>query len=154
AAVQVLGRTTLLKPRDGNPVPERDIPEFIGRALHEDIADFFLFDGEMLNRFEERLRQDAGATLVKQSIERVLGLPALQLAKSDLNILLDGADSRLRREVSREKEAHGLESDRLDIDTKLETIERDIADLRTQGEAQEGQVRALGAQMSRIEEIK
>ena len=81
--VEVTATTVALKPTHGNPVPERDISEAIARTLHSDIADFFLFDGEMLTRFEESLRSDSTRSqTVKRSIERVLGLPAPTVASA------------------------------------------------------------------------
>ena len=44
-------------PVGGLPYPASNIPEIIHGVLAHDIADFF-FDGEMLNRFEERLREE------------------------------------------------------------------------------------------------
>jgi hypothetical protein len=52
---------TDLIPVGGLPYPTANIPEIIDGILGYDIADFFFFDGEMLNRFEERLREERAA---------------------------------------------------------------------------------------------
>ena len=64
--IEIISPGADLRPGKGNPVNERDIPEQISRMLHKDISDFFLFDGETLNRFEQRLRSaDTSAALVR-----------------------------------------------------------------------------------------
>src|SRR5690606_1264478 len=44
-----------LIPAGGHPYPTANISEVVDGILSHDISDFFFFDGEMLNRFEERL---------------------------------------------------------------------------------------------------
>ncbi len=71
-------RATLIT-EAGRPFAEAAIPEFVEQMLSETISDFYLFDGEMLNRFEERLRADSGSKgiFIEQQVEKALGLPFL-----------------------------------------------------------------------------
>lgn len=144
-----------LKPRDGNPVPERDIAETVARTLHEDIADFFLFDGEMLTRFEESLRSDATrAHAVKQSIERVLGLPALQLVRRDATLLLSEADAVLRKAATRKREAAKFETEFLAKEDELKRLEGDIEKLADHKNAFTMTVRELEVELAKVESVK
>ncbi len=61
-----------LIPVGGLPYPAANIPEIIDGILSHDIADFFFFDGEMLNRFEERLREERATAqgFVRAQVER------------------------------------------------------------------------------------
>ena len=70
---------------DGRFVAEQQVEDRLARVLHKDISDFFLFDGEMLSRYEDLLADDRrSTTVIKRSIEQILGLPALQLIQTDL----------------------------------------------------------------------
>lgn len=82
-----LSVTALLR-RDGHFVPAADVRRVIADVLHPDISRFFLFDGEMLAQYE-RLVDEPGkdSHLVRESIERILGVPALQLMWDDLGVL-------------------------------------------------------------------
>ena len=54
--------------------------------MPERISRFFLFDGELLNEYETLLADlDQQAQVVKESIESILGVPALQNAIADLS---------------------------------------------------------------------
>ena len=153
--VRVMRMTTTLKPLHGNPVPERDIPEVVARTLHADIADFFLFDGEMLARFEESLRSDSTrAQVVKRSIERVLGLPALQLLHRDASALLHDADTVLRKAASRQREANKFESQYLEKEAELKRLEDDASTLSQHRSEVALEVKTLGDELAKVDSVK
>jgi DNA sulfur modification protein DndD len=58
----------------------------IQRLISPLVSKFFFFDGEMLDEYEELL-YDSGirTNLLRESIERVLGIPYLKNAKEDMN---------------------------------------------------------------------
>jgi DNA sulfur modification protein DndD len=62
---------------------ERD--RILAEVLPETVSRFFLFDGELLQQYEELLRveSDMGKN-IKDAIERILGMPVLTNARSDL----------------------------------------------------------------------
>lgn len=115
--------------RDGQFVPERDIRDAIATILHEEIARFFLFDGEMLAQYEHLVSEDTSTDLLRQSIERILGLPALQSALSDIDELQSDATRRQRTAVRREARAEKLASEADQIESDLASIDADIAEL-------------------------
>lgn len=151
--------------KDGNFQPEGSIERAIREILHPQISRFFLFDGEMLNEYEELLRdQYRRANVVKQSIEQILGLPSIQNAVSSLAELKritersQLAEARSRRDNERliaqaqqkEEEVNALEKDILrqaEIKANLET-ERN--ELRQQMETF-GEVRADLKDLDRLE---
>jgi len=69
--------------KDGEPQPN---PEHtIQRIIPHDVSRFFFFDGEMLRDYEELLDQTSRAMgLLRDSIEHVLGIPLLRIARDDL----------------------------------------------------------------------
>ncbi|MFQ5911053.1 MAG: AAA family ATPase, partial [Thermoplasmata archaeon] len=69
--------------RDGEPLPnpERELERILPYEVHR----FFFFDGEMLRDYEELLEQSGRSTaLLRNSIEKVLGIPYLRTARDDL----------------------------------------------------------------------
>ena len=71
-----------LRINSGNYVSGGKIKEQVEGVLSEDLSQFFLFDGEVLDRFEEMRTQDQQAKFVKQQIESTLGIPKIKQAAS------------------------------------------------------------------------
>ncbi len=115
--------------RDGQFVPEREIRDTIAAILHDEIARFFLFDGEMLAQYEALVSEDTNTELLRQSIERILGLPALQRALEDIDELQSDANQRQKRAVRHATRTKKLASEADQIDGDLASIDRDIGDL-------------------------
>lgn len=64
----------------GKSAGTREYQMFINRVLPENVADFFFFDAEELNRFEESHDEE-----VREAIETVLGIQEIENAISDLD---------------------------------------------------------------------
>lgn len=125
----------------GHFVAEQQVEDHIARVLHNDISDFFLFDGEMLSRYEDLLADDRrSATIIKRSIEQILGLPALQLIQTDLR----DAQHRASRAQTR-----ALESAKRDA-----TLARKAESLREQAEAITADLKELNEELSKEEDEK
>ncbi len=63
----------------GKSAGTREYQMFINRVLPENVADFFFFDAEELNRFEESHDEE-----VREAIETVLGIQEIENSISDL----------------------------------------------------------------------
>ena len=74
------------------------------------ISEFFLFDGELLKDFYDRLNTDRERDFIRGSIDTVLGIPALQLAERDVSILTDDALQRQTKALKRGRGRPGLGS--------------------------------------------
>jgi DNA sulfur modification protein DndD len=80
--------------RDGDvvPNPQNEVERLIPFSVNR----FFFFDGEMLRDYEELLEEKGvGLKKLKDSIERILGIPFYRLARNDLESVL--------RKVERER---------------------------------------------------
>jgi DNA sulfur modification protein DndD len=140
--------------RDGVFVPEGEIEEMIASMLHPNISRFFLFDGEMLDQYEVLLGQGGReAALVRDSIEQILGLPALQLMTEDLRVLRRKAETehlqaaasrRLNRELTEQAQTATAARDALD-----EEIQR-LSDQQDEAGAKRDE---LAEQLDRFQEI-
>jgi DNA sulfur modification protein DndD len=153
--IEVLSKGVDLRPNGGNPVAEKDIPEQISRLLHKEISDFFLFDGETLTRFEQRLRSaESSAALVRTSIEKVLGLPALQLLSQDIESLASDANREVQRVAKKTAENEKVFKNIEEKSAEISNKEIDLAKLFTMAKDLELKKSELGNQLSQIDSIK
>ncbi|MFX0092930.1 MAG: AAA family ATPase [Candidatus Hodarchaeota archaeon] len=86
-----------------NNVPvEEKAREKIEKILPAVVSRFFFFDGEMLVRYEELLNQDSQSMkILKKSIEHILGIPYLRLARNDLNAIIDDINGEINKILKR-----------------------------------------------------
>ena len=125
----------------GHFVGEQEVEDYIAGVLHKDISDFFLFDGEMLSRYEDLLADDRrSATVIKRSIEQILGLPALQLIQTDL---------RDAQHTASRAQTRALESAKRDA-----TLAREAERLREQVGAVSADLKELNEELSKEEDEK
>ncbi len=118
--------------KNGNVLRGDQIAYELNQIIPEDIARFFLFDGELLQEYEMLLNdKDEQGKLIKESIEKVLGVPALINARNELDTLLKEARKRQTRDsqhiegVKRySDERRGLESNRESLDADLKTLQK------------------------------
>lgn len=129
---------------DSSVVQQQAIAVEIGRLLHPQISEFFLFDGELLRDFYDRLNSDRERELLRGSIESVLGIPALQLASRDIGVLRDDAMARQAKQLKNQAESQkakvqlkelksrqeSLDKDRREISASLRKTEADLEDVR------------------------
>jgi DNA sulfur modification protein DndD len=101
----------------------------IGRLLHPQISEFFLFDAELMERFYDRLATERERAFIRQSIEQVLGIPALQLAERDLSDLARDAQNRQARSAHSEAEAGRLNRRLRALKTEQESVETNKREL-------------------------
>jgi DNA sulfur modification protein DndD len=114
-------------------VPAATIDAEIGRLLHPQISEFFLFDAELLERFYDRLNSERERAFIRDSIDRVLGIPALQLATRDVGDLGADASRRVARAAKGREEADTLRarlqrlaSERVEIEGDLHAAQEGV----------------------------
>lgn len=74
--------------RDGTVLKERNIPFEINSILPKAISRFCLFDGELLKEYEALLSEEKDqARTIRESIEKVLGVPSLINGMNELKTL-------------------------------------------------------------------
>ncbi|NPU64716.1 AAA family ATPase [Bradyrhizobium sp. 83012] len=88
-------------------------PDQREKTLHlvfpREISRFFLFDGELLQEYEELLINESEAGhRISEAIERILGLPILRRGRTHLAQLSDEADRQAARDASRRQETQQL----------------------------------------------
>lgn len=117
--------------QDGGDVSDAKIEGLVPKQ----ISQFLLFDGELLNEFEQLVVDEGGpqASAIKSNIEKALGLPVLQRAKEELSSLQKSTSKAFQEEMKKnrliELLIRNLEKHESDLASKFEemaTVENEI----------------------------
>jgi DNA sulfur modification protein DndD len=127
----------------------------IARLLPETVSHFFLFDGEMLNDFEELLADPTHQSqAIKGSIEQILGVPALQNTINDLSMLHKDAERR-QTQAAKSVDATVKDGERAaQLAAQIATAETDVGELNTQLERKREEVSALDDELRRFDVVR
>lgn len=81
----------------------------IARIMPETVSRFFLFDGELLQQYEELLRNESAmGENIKEAIERILGVPILTNGRTDLGELSKDAQKREAKAAQKNQKTQSL----------------------------------------------
>jgi DNA sulfur modification protein DndD len=153
--VAISERSSELKPENGPPFAQRDVQPQIARLLHEDISDFFLFDGEMLKKFEERLRREnEGSQLVRESIDRIIGIPAIDQISGDLSVILNELRTEQRNVAKANQSNEKAIQDAIKLDSDIEVIKRDLENTSELLKKNESIIKETEKQLESVGEIR
>lgn len=126
----------------------------IGRILHPQISEFFLFDGELLGAFYDRLNTERERDLIRTSIESVLGIPALQLAERDVALLTEDVLARQAKAATSQREALKLRDDLRVQKSRQESIEKEKDELNESLSRARSRLADVRGLISAVEELK
>jgi DNA sulfur modification protein DndD len=105
----------------------------INRILPEQTSRFFLFDGELLNDYEALLADSTKqAQLIKDSVEHILGVPAITNGIADMRMNLKDAAKRQQNLARKDHSAQVFASEAARLQAEIEAIEKDVAQLADQ----------------------
>ncbi|NLJ37180.1 MAG: AAA family ATPase [Candidatus Atribacteria bacterium] len=143
--------------RNGQIISKSESQQAIERLLPYHVSRFFFFDGEMLRDYEALLEQDQNSTrLLKDSIEYVLGVPYLKIAKDDLSVIskqFEKERTKLIRRIGNSdlnEIAENLQSVIADIEEK----EKIIASLKEQKHQLETEILAKKREQANLSEVQ
>lgn len=146
-----------LKPDDANPFPAEQVRDKIESILSNDVSDFFFFDGEMLTRFEERLREEQrsnGDQFVRRQVEKALGLPFLKSLDADLEAINTSVTTSMNAVLRKAKKYDEL-TDKFNAQKDaLDSVERNLGDLRRLNEGLVTQIAEKDEELAAIDKIK
>ena len=90
--------------RDGEVLGPGEAAHELERIMPEQIARFFLFDGELLQEYEDLLRNESDmGRQISEAIERILGVPVLTRSRTTLAKLLDSYDKKEAKSAQADK---------------------------------------------------
>jgi DNA sulfur modification protein DndD len=115
--------------KDSHELPEISVDACIQSVLSNDVSRFFLFDGEMLQEYERLLNNpDQEALAVKESIEKILGLPALYVYK-DLGEEASRDEKRLNTQLRKRAKYSDLVGEVMRLENVVTSFKRDLGSL-------------------------
>jgi DNA sulfur modification protein DndD len=119
--------------KDGAALSGNLIEEEINQFSPEQVSRFFLFDGELLQEYEELLIEgsDQGKR-IKEEIEKVLGVPTLTNGREDSRNILKQAQKLQAIEASKSKELESIAEIYQEQEAKLDSYKSDLEDLEGQ----------------------
>ncbi|MHA2135642.1 MAG: AAA family ATPase [Candidatus Thorarchaeota archaeon] len=128
--------------KDGEVVP--DPQHAVERILPSEVSRFHFFDGEMLRDYEELLDEESPSiAILKDSIERVLGVPHLKTARNDLTAIqkkLEKERNKLMRRVG-DKDLEELATDLESVTDDIDDAEKTVKKLEEQRSKLENEIR-------------
>ncbi len=118
----------------GNVLPDDQFDDQVNNLMPERISRFFLFDGELLKEYEELVREDSSmhAREVKRAIEMILGVPAAQNGKTDLDELGAKAARAYNREAKKHADIHESAEAADRLRDEVETVAEEVKELERQ----------------------
>jgi DNA sulfur modification protein DndD len=117
---------------DGSAV--RDEEQYIKELLDEEVADFFMFDGENLKEYQKLSNNPSQSKMLQSKIEKIIRRPYLKSARDDLEVI----HSKLRSKINSASNDDILKA----IEAKLEILESVIAQKESDKELSNGYVLA------------
>ena len=119
--------------KDGAAVPADLIEAEINKFAPEQVSRFFLFDGELLQEYEELLIEgsDQGKK-IKEAIEQALGVPSLIKGRDDLQVLLNRAQKEQGKEAALVKGLEAVAAGFQKWGPKREMAQADLETLKQQ----------------------
>jgi DNA sulfur modification protein DndD len=113
--------------RDGSVVTGDQVEPEINQFAPEQVSRFFLFDGELLQEYEELLIEGSEqGRQIKEAIEQVLGVPALIHGRAELGALLRTATKRQSVEMAHIQGLERQAEQTTRLTARLDTFERDL----------------------------
>lgn len=129
--------------------------KYIANLLPKDISRFFLFDGELLQEYESLLEDgnDAGEK-IKNSIEKILGLPYLANSLTDCKSYLSIIDSQKKKAVQASDKSSKLSAAYNALCEEIETHKKAILDSKDDLEKLKNEKLDIEQDMSETEQAR
>ena len=135
-------------------VQQASVEAEIGRLLHPQISEFFLFDGELLKDFYDRLNTDRERDFIRESIDTVLGIPALQLAERDVSELATDALQRQTKAIRNVDERERLNRQLRELTNQQKSVEKDRQEIQEALHRAEVQLREVKEKFGAVAELQ
>lgn len=95
-------QSEILLKRGRDVLSQQDLERVLAQIFPWEISRFFLFDGELLQEYEELIINDSeSGPQISSAIERILGVPILKAGRRHLRALAEEAQREVAAEASR-----------------------------------------------------
>ncbi|HUW29624.1 MAG TPA: AAA family ATPase [Sulfuriferula sp.] len=140
--------------KNGAALPGDEIDAEINQFSPEQVSRFFLFDGELLQEYEELLIEGSEqGKKIKEAIEQALGVPALINGRDDISAILKKAQKLQAQEASQIKGMEGVSEGYLQWTTKRERFEADTTNLQTRYGSVRDERLALDDELEKVDGV-
>lgn len=113
--------------KDDIPLGDHLIDAEINRFAPEQTSRFFLFDGELLDEYEQLLIDGSEQSkAIKEAIEQVLGVPTLIRGRDDTQTILKTAQKQQTADLQKMGGFESQAEKQRHYQTQIDSIERDI----------------------------
>jgi DNA sulfur modification protein DndD len=127
----------------------------INQVTPEEISRFFLFDGELLQEYENLLvEQSEQGEKIKEHIEQALGVPALVNGRNEFSKLLTDARRMQTRDAKNSSDAKTYAEQQRVNEAKQVTLEKDIQDLEIQQRDVQKQIDDIEEELKNTEAVQ
>lgn len=166
--IRVASESGSLVMRDSAPLSGAVMRDFIEKRFPRAVSKFFLFDAELIRRFQSELHARQGAGLLRKNIHEVLGVPAFTNVATALERIevsatkklatlktaSDKADKQWKAISEKREQIESLVSEIAALEQHESTLDRDVRELSAQLAKYVDQERALGQRDAAESELK
>jgi DNA sulfur modification protein DndD len=139
---------------DGNVMGPQQAETELKRILPEQISRFFLFDGELLQEYEDLLNSETDmGRRISEAIERILGVPVLTTARATLSALKDKSEHREALAAQGDQKTRELGKHLAELHAQRQTLREDTQRLERDLEQARSQKAALEEAMKKKERL-
>jgi DNA sulfur modification protein DndD len=140
--------------RDGEVLGPQQAEAELKRILPEQIARFFLFDGELLQEYEDLLSNDTDmGRRISDSIERILGVPVLTSARATLMRLKERSEHREATAAQANQKTREFGNQLADLHSQRKVFNKDLSRLEAELESMRSQKASLEEAMKKKERV-
>jgi DNA sulfur modification protein DndD len=140
--------------RDGNVLGPQQASSELAKILPEQISRFFLFDGELLQEYEDLLSNESDmGRRISEAIERILGVPVLTSARITLLHLRDKSERREAIAAQGDQKTRELGNQLADLHAQRSALSDDLSRLAIELETNRSLKASLEEAMKKKERV-
>ena len=140
---------------NGEAIPYDEIDREINQISPEEISRFFLFDGELLQEYENLLIEDSEqGEKIKEHIEQALGVPALIHGRDEISSLLKDARKLQTKDAKKDDELKAFAEKQIELQESLTSIENDLDRLNDQKEEIDNKIDYIDDELKNTEAVQ
>ena len=140
---------------DGEVLTADKITNEINQVIPEEISRFFLFDGELLQEYENLLIEESEqGKKIKEHIEQALGVPALVHGRDELKALLKTARNLQAKDAKKNKELQQYAEQQRQLEIQLTSLEKDQEDIKAQRTEKQNEIDAIDDELKNTEAVQ
>jgi len=140
---------------DGEVLTADKIVNEVNQVIPEEISRFFLFDGELLQEYENLLIEESEqGEKIKEHIEQALGVPALVHGRDELKTLLKTARNLQAKDAKKDKELQQHAEQQRQLEIQLTSLEKDQKDLKAQKTEKQNEIDVIDDELKNTEAVQ